>query len=497
MKKTVSIISVGILLFPMLGILHGLRLLLPSDTASFSIHLPLPFVTNSLILAALSSFPFVAIGMTVGWAIYRVRFRAIKYILSVLCIALFFIHPVVILDIVRSNSEIAQHLSPLMYGVAAYGLRNLAVAAIFSYFLFSHTISGSALDLATRFSSKTHALFFVLYPQIGRHFFLISIPLSLLVFFEQDVPSMVGYRTYGEFLFSSIVISESPAGAVASVLPIAVFGATAVFATWSVLNKFYPDKKAFVTAQTFPTDQSKGFGIALFWIFILLLVLGFFVKSIILTAIAKEISPEKLAVQNSEIFVFSVTIGILSALLAMSVARLLYRSDPCRKSSLCGYASLFYFFLPSSVLSLSLLQIRQILRLDNAAADYPFLILGYLFSILPVAYFLVWAQERFQESGRSGLFGEIPAYRRFFHIQIPQKKGVWFSQFLILFLFAFNNLDTPILLAPAGVETVTVKIYNLMHYGDSAGIVFLGGILIFFAFWSAIFVSYPVFKGRR
>ena len=44
---------------------------------------------------------------------------------------------------------------------------------------------------------------------------------------------------------------------------------------------------------------------------------------------------------------------------------------------------------------------------------------------------------------------------------------------VILFFLVLNEVTTTVLLVPPGFETIIVKIYNLMHYGDFKTVAFL------------------------
>ena len=44
---------------------------------------------------------------------------------------------------------------------------------------------------------------------------------------------------------------------------------------------------------------------------------------------------------------------------------------------------------------------------------------------------------------------------------------------IILMVFSLSELSSTILLIPAGEETIIVKTYNLMHYGDFSSVAFL------------------------
>ena len=59
------------------------------------------------------------------------------------------------------------------------------------------------------------------------------------------------------------------------------------------------------------------------------------------------------------------------------------------------------------------------------------------------------------------------------HVELPEKGAVWTLQFLILAVLALYELDIPLLLAPAGTEVLVVRIYNLLHYGDTVSIAIL------------------------
>jgi iron(III) transport system permease protein len=68
--------------------------------------------------------------------------------------------------------------------------------------------------------------------------------------------------------------------------------------------------------------------------------------------------------------------------------------------------------------------------------------------------------------------------RMLVRILLPLTKNHLLAGFYIVFILAFGELGTTLLVMPAGRETVPIKIYNLMHYGAENLVAALCVILI-------------------
>lgn len=66
----------------------------------------------------------------------------------------------------------------------------------------------------------------------------------------------------------------------------------------------------------------------------------------------------------------------------------------------------------------------------------------------------------------------------FRRIVMPLLKPYLFLGFFIVFILSFGELGTTLLISPPGVETLPVKVYNLMHYGAEEMVAALSIILM-------------------
>lgn len=98
--------------------------------------------------------------------------------------------------------------------------------------------------------------------------------------------------------------------------------------------------------------------------------------------------------------------------------------------------------------------------------NFLIILLGYL-RFLPIGFFLIYSgmikiPDAYREVSLISGRNKMAFYQKVF---IPLLKPVLTASLLVSFIFCFTELDTTILVYPAGVETLPVSIFSLLHYG--------------------------------
>ncbi len=460
----------SILLLPILGLL----LIISGGSGLLSeggLHFEIPFALNSLKLALLSTIPFAIAGIAASWAVLSDGRAWLVRLFITASITLFFIHPVVLLGFFKMVDGWTDYFSALTTSSLVYGIRSWAVASIFSLTLFSGRISGFALYAARSVVSPGRVFVHIVLPQLLKPFAIISLPLLMLNFFSQDVPSILGYRTYGEYILSNIILSDDISSALASMMPTLAVLALFLSVFWAVLkNSLHNDFHN--------PDETSGFqkplagGVLQFvWTAVPLILLSSILFVLLKELIASDVSLVQVLAENGGTLFYTTVITSAAAAVGMVAARVLYETTG--RSEITVYTMLLYFFLPNSLLALMILEVYQYTGFNSQWSDTAVLLAGYMYALLPAAYFMLWLEKRYFAKDDFFRYVRITPWRRFLHVELPEKGAVWTLQFLILAVLALYELDIPLLLAPAGTEVLVVRIYNLLHYGDTVSIAIL------------------------
>ncbi len=474
MKHYVSLFSITLLLFPLWGL--SLFLLQRKPELDF-LNGQFSFISHSFLLAVGSSVPAVFVGLLASYTVSKSSSRFSRTTFLSAAITLLFIHPVVLLEVLRSL-PFSHHLSSFAASALVYGIGNCAAAMLLSYPLFMDSSRHEAETLARRISqSRFSVLFHIKAPAIFEYFPILIFPLLLHSFFAHDVPSVLGYRTFGETIANLLSVSDNPD----ELAGVALFAACITLPSSIVLYILF--RKLFSVSDTngagsFPTSyfsHSQNVFPAVWIVFMVILVLICFT-----TLTAKSFSSEEpfseLFHQNLSPIAYTAAMTLSASVTAMLLARILFAS---RHSCRCiPLLLLTLFIFPATILSFSLNIIFQTPPFHLLSAGNIPLFIGYTTILLPPAYFFRWLEERY---GIKDYFLErvaIPYWKKTVHVVIPQKLPVWTGEFFLLLMWAQYQLDLPMFLLEPGREVLIVKMYNLLHYGDTASVAFLSLIQV-------------------
>ncbi|GEM_PF-3265054 len=471
MKITKQGLGYILLLYPLSGILILLTFTRLSEFYDIVIHYNFSYVAHSLQLAFLSSFPFVFAGFIGAYFLYTGGGpRVQKFSLSVAA-ALFFVHPVILLSLIKAYHAL-ESLHPLAISSMIYGLHSWSLSMLIG-FAVARKMSQYAFYSALQTASPANAIFVIVLPQLLRYVFLLGATFFIFYFFAQDVPSILGYRTFGEVIFSYIIVGDNTAQILSAVLLIVVPFAVLIYYFAGTLKRLL---ESITVSNIYTSLQSCAFKPLAAMMAVLCLALISWIGYGFLRLLPyADVSITQILRENVHILLISGVIAIVASLLGMIVSRMLYYFTP--KSRLIVFVLLFYFLIPRSVLALIVQAPFEIVDIPFVRNQWLLFFAGYVYGMLPISYFLFWLQRRFIQD-RFFCYVEIPIWRRVIFVELPMQKMFIFAEFLILTVVALYELDIPLLLAPVGVETVIVKIYNLLHYGDMTTISFLSLCII-------------------
>ena len=198
--------------------------------------------------------------------------------------------------------------------------------------------------------------------------------------------------------------------------------------------------------------------------------------------------------ENGGVIVQSISLSFLTALFSLLIILLL-------KEGLARYQLrlitvivtgilFFYLLMPHALISLALLVIYQQIGYLGESADFVLFFIGYLFILFPVTAVLVYLFQSNEKKDHFLTFFATSVYDRWTKIFLSKYRVQWSITLFITVLFALNELSVSILLVPPGFETMVIRIYNLLHYGDRITIAFLSLVQLLFVMLIFIFLGW-------
>ena len=162
--------------------------------------------------------------------------------------------------------------------------------------------------------------------------------------------------------------------------------------------------------------------------------------------------------------------GALAGLLALAPAALAAEFLLAQKGKRwLWYLFLFPIALPGSIVGLGLLEMVNKSPFHRLGRTVWMPALGLAVHYLP--YLLLLLAGAFARLDRDKLaLGRVLARSRgryLFRVRLPLLRGGLLAAFAVAFMLSVADVGTVLMLMPAGMEPLSVKIYNYLHYGSS------------------------------
>lgn len=432
-------------------------------------------VKHSLILSSLSSLFALLVGICLAKAFFALEKNKLRVLYILALAILFMIQPIMLLSVVKQLNFFVTFnaLSQSLFIATLH----LAPLATFFWIMVYRYMQTESLHIAYYIASAWSTYWRIIFPQLGNKILLAFLFLFILVFIDQEAPSLLGYHTYTEELVSQMTLMEEMQTIVLSAFPsfllvgLLAFG----FIFWFKKNLLFSTNNTYVIKQ-----GNTYFGKMM--LFILYISLGSIVFILLNTSLSH--SMHTLFNDNSQVivqtFIFALSVALVTLILGIFFQNMLHYYASRVMHILWAVLLTFYLLLPHSLISLSLLDIYQKIGFFSETGDFLIFFLGYVFVLLPLSCLLLYLFSFREQRDHFLDFFAVSTYQRWKKIIFPGQWPSWMIIFLILIVFALNELSVSILLVPPGFETMIVKIYNLLHYGDKANIAFLSLVQLLF-----------------
>jgi iron(III) transport system permease protein len=472
MKKKIIVTVILIiffmpLLFVLLQIINGV-FENPSSLEYFITNQFFYKIYNSMILCLGVSLVSLFFALVSTFSFFSINIAWQRQILFLLLFIFFSISPIIYLTALSKLAWFNQ-LSVYIQSLAVLSIKLFPLATIILLISFRR-IESSSIKTALMISPLKNVLIHIILPQLYKPAASAFLIIFMLTFVHEEVPSFLGYRTYAEEFLSRIVIMEN-------IKEISFMTIPFILLTFLVLGVLAR------TAQSHINDNSntpsyifQNFKKPALSVIVILSILVVFMSSLLLKELA-TIDATTLFIDNfsalkNSLFLSFFT-GILGTIFSLYIYSFIHSDSSTNIKIILILPMLLYWLMPSALSSLSLIELSIYLNQYNILIGYALVVFAYLIKVLPIALLFLLSFKVIQPSDIFLKLHNINAINVFKHITIPLAWSKWLVLTIILTIFSLNELSSTVLLIPPGEETIIVKIYNLMHYGDFSSVAFL------------------------
>ena len=196
----------------------------------------------------------------------------------------------------------------------------------------------------------------------------------------------------------------------------------------------------------------------------------------------------------SEALLYSTLLGISSAtatvICSFPCAYLLARQHSSR--SFLDFSALLPMAIPAALFSLGLLKAGNYFDFHQLSSSSLLCMLGLTahFLFLGVKILQAAIEQIPYENEEAAVLMEQRTEKVIFTIILSQIKPGMAVAFFLVFICCFSELSASLLLVPPGRETITVRIYNLRHYGANDMVASLSLFIIIAVLLSALLFKF-------
>ena len=206
---------------------------------------------------------------------------------------------------------------------------------------------------------------------------------------------------------------------------------------------------------------------------------------------------ESFALRSSE-FYWSFLLGIVSTVVALAIAVSVFALVPRRVRPVFSLLVIAMLAVPGPLVGLSIIWLLN--RAEPAWLGYLYdytitaPILAQQFRMLPYAWFLTCATMASvnRRSWELAQLDGLSPWQKWTQILFPQTGYRWLSAVLLLIVLSIGELSCSILVLPPAVTTVSMKLFEFLHFGtrhQDSGlclVLVLLGWGVSFVFWKTL-----------
>lgn len=451
-----------LVLFPYMGVFGSIGEPHNSDFLSYIVNeRVLSLIQSSLILSITVAIFSSCIGIIVVSCTVLSRSDLLSRSLLIGSGITFCISPVVILSAWQ----------PLMPGIAP--LWKVVTILSFSYFPISvfilwralHNLDIPGLEYGRLCANPQKIIRFIISPQLKTPLLISSLIIFLFCFTQSEVPSLLGYPVYAEEFLARVILEDTLGSAVILALPMIMITLLIMpFLIWhgrKLIIQSWKSGETKILKELFHTEQIIKITTSIILLIILSPMVFLFLHSgfdnFMSSTWATIISSLKLAILST----------LLTTSLAYLIAEGITASNGFYRVLFTGIF-LIQFLLPGSLFGIGMVNLSQWTYMNWIKTGDLLLIFTHALRALPLLVLLMLSlrwQNSIDKIQELELMG-IGWFRRQVYIRLPEAKPNILIAAALGFILALSELGTTILVVTPGTETIILRLYNLMHYGD-------------------------------
>lgn len=324
------------------------------------------------------------------------------------------------------------------------------------------------LEMGMLHSSWQGVMGRIVLPRLLPVAFMGGMTIFVLTFMEGEVPPLFGVRVYPEEFMSRVALESTLGGAAIGSLPFFLVAGASLL----VALRFWPKGVQ-------PSWQQNGIAVLDGYVkgfrtsraVTTLVIAVLLVPALLLLKAAGKEGFWGFFAKNGAAIVTSFELGIACALLALVVAYILadlLLASPKVVQVLILAALVMQLFLPGSLLGLGMIELTHMPGLDWLNRGNILLVVTHCLRQVPYAVLLlVWLRwlDLNQSKDELRLVG-ASWFRILRYIRLPREWPRLVIILGIVLVLALSELTSTILVVAPGTETIILRLYNLMHYGD-------------------------------
>lgn len=478
--------TIAVFSWPVLMVMSDIAVTLTADYKQISYFFSLLFlckILNSFRLAVTVTMLATLASLFLNYLFFKLHYIRLKKAMLLSLLLLFAISPVIYL-VALTRYELFHQL-PAFWQSALVLTVNLTPLSFAVVWLAISAIDKDSLTTALLHAPSLSVIQYIVLPQLFAPLSMSSIVVFISVFSQQEVTSFLGYRTYAEDFLSRLIVMTDAREVVVFSLPfiflsfVAVLFLVVIGMKKHLFGLLSRDRCGFTSLSTL--SYKSALSHSLFAALVIaspLFLLISLLSHTVLFDLPTLFSDNFKAIQNS--LLTASLVAFAGTVLGNCIYRALCRI-PNRLLLLVVTALLFgHWLLPPPLIGLGILKTKQLFTTNLYHYDMLFFCASYLVRILPVTVLLTAILHLVLKPQTDGVVTlmRISRYDIFMKLHLPLNWPRWLLVWSILVVLVLGELAMTILLVPPGLETVIIRIYNLMHYGDYSTVAFLSFIQV-------------------
>lgn len=353
------------------------------------------------------------------------------------------------------------------------------------------TLDRPGIEMGTLHSGYREIIKKLVLPRLLPVVIVGGIAVFALTFMEGEVPPLIGIRVYPEEFMSRVALESTFGGAAVAALPFFIIAFSAVI----ILLAFWPKGIQLTWQQNGIAILDRHIKkIPYSWLLAIFIVTLLLTPIVLLLKIAGDTGFSDFFAKNTAAILTSFNLGFGSALLTLIVAYILADFILVAKKRYQIFILAILtaqLFLPGSLLGLGMIELTHFPGLGWLDSGNLLLIVTHSLHQIPYAtLLLVWLNWLDINRSRDDLrLVGASWFNTFRYLRFPREWPRLLVILGLVFVLALAELSSTILVVAPGTETIILRLYNLMHYGNReavAALAFVQALLIILILLSLI-----------